>query len=272
MLMRERPNGQDARFSQFPPVRPQSQSVFCIDVRSEPFRRHLESTGANETYGFGGFFAVFIRYRAWGKEHYTEQFPVIMRAQNDVREIPRSYLDHVVSKHESRAKLIHAGHTLLHDLKENVVTPYVMVESVGWFYALPIIGKTAVPALYRRFTAWVQRLLVPPIATSLTVDKLTPADIEEMLVSEQRRYHLEGSCAISLAFEAPDHLRIRRGVTPPGFKRRSGCRRPWRRRPGSSFERPSRRVCRDSAETISDQPAIGFVPKGTNHANRLHAR
>ena len=168
------------------PVRLQSQSVFCIDVRSETFRRHLESTGANETYGFAGFFAVFIRYRAWGKDHDTEQFPVLMRSRNEVREIPRSYLEHVVSKHQSRSKLIHAGHTLLHDLKENVITPYVMVESLGWFYALPLIGKTAVPALYRRVTAWVQRLFVPPIATSLTVDKLLPADIEEMLVSEQR--------------------------------------------------------------------------------------
>lgn len=167
-------------------VRPASQSVFCLDVRSEPFRRHLEAAGANATYGFAGFFAVFIRYRAWGKEHATEQFPVIMRAKNEVREIPRSYFDHFVPKHESRTKLVHAGHTLLHDLKDNVVTPYVMVESLGWFYALPLVGKTVLPTLYRRWTAWVRRLFLPPIATCLTVDKMTPADTEEMVAAEQR--------------------------------------------------------------------------------------
>ncbi|MBI4002341.1 MAG: DUF2309 domain-containing protein [Nitrospira defluvii] len=186
MLLRGSAKPQPAGPGHLPPVRPHSQSVFCIDVRSEPFRRHLESTGAHDTYGFAGFFAVFIRYRAWGKEHETEQFPVIMRAKNEVREIPRSYLDHYVSKHQSRAKLVHAGHTLLHDLKENVVTPYVMVESLGWFYALPIMGKTVLPALYKRVTGWVRRLFVPPIATSLTVDKLAPAETEEMVVSEQR--------------------------------------------------------------------------------------
>jgi uncharacterized protein YbcC (UPF0753/DUF2309 family) len=169
-----------------PFARPHSQSVFCIDVRSEPFRRHLESTGANETYGFAGFFAAFIRYRAWGKEHDTEQFPVIMRAKNEVREIPRSYLDHVLSKHESRTRMVHAGHTLLHDLKENVVTPYVMVESLGWFYGLPIFGKTLLPSLYRRWTNWLRRLFVPSIATTLTVDKLAPADTAEMLAAEQQ--------------------------------------------------------------------------------------
>ena len=166
--------------------RPYSQSVYCIDVRSEPFRRHLESTGANETYGFAGFFAAFIRYRAWGREHDTEQFPVIMRAKNEVREIPRSYLDHRVSKHKARAKWVRAGHTLLHDLKENVVTPYVMVESVGWFYSLPIFGKTLVPSLYRRWTGWLSRLFVPSIATTLTVDKLPPAETVEMLATEQQ--------------------------------------------------------------------------------------
>ncbi|MGB8313886.1 MAG: putative inorganic carbon transporter subunit DabA, partial [Aestuariivirga sp.] len=104
MLQRGSAKPQPAGPGHLPPVRPHSQSVFCIDVRSEPFRRHLESTGAHDTYGFAGFFAVFIRYRAWGKEHETEQFPVIMRAKNEVREIPRSYLDHFVSKHQSRAK------------------------------------------------------------------------------------------------------------------------------------------------------------------------
>ncbi len=186
MLMRTAPIAEARRHDPAAPMRPQSQSVFCIDVRSEPFRRHLEATGANETYGFAGFFAAFIRYRAWGKEHYTDQFPVIMRARNEVREIPRSYQQHMLSKHASRAKLVHAGHTLLHDLKENVVTPYVMVESLGWFYGLSIIGKTAWPELYRRVTAWLRRLVVPAIPTSLTVDKLPPTEVQEMLVAEQR--------------------------------------------------------------------------------------
>lgn len=167
-------------------ARPCSQSVYCIDVRSEPFRRHLESTGPHETYGFAGFFAAFIRYRAWGKEHDTEQFPVIMRAKQEIREIPRSYLDHKVSQHQSGSKWVHAGHTLLHDLKENVVTPYVMVESLGWFYGLPIFGKTLVPALYRRWTAWLRRLFVPSLATTLTIDKLAPGQTAEMLEAEQQ--------------------------------------------------------------------------------------
>src|SRR6185312_15106886 len=166
-------------------TRPYSQSVYCIDVRSEPFRRHLESTGAHVTYGFAGFFAAFIRYRAWGKEHDTEQFPVIMRAKNEVREIPRSYLDRKVSLHAARAKWVHAGHTLLHDLKENVVTPYVMVESLGWFYGLPIFGKTLIPALYQRWTVWLRHLFVPSLATTLTIDKLAPGETAEMLEAEQ---------------------------------------------------------------------------------------
>ena len=168
------------------PARPYSQSVYCIDVRSEPFRRHLESTGAHETYGFAGFFAAFIRYRAWGKEHDTEQFPVIMRAKNEVREVPRSFLDHTLSKHASRTRMVHAGHTLLHDLKENVITPYVMVESLGWFYSLPIFGKTLLPLLYRRWTDWLRRLFVPSLATTLTVDKLAPAETADVLAAEQQ--------------------------------------------------------------------------------------
>jgi uncharacterized protein YbcC (UPF0753/DUF2309 family) len=64
--------------------------------------------------------------------------------------------------------MVHAGHTLLHDLKENVVTPYVMVESLGWFYGLPMFGKTLLPLLYRRWTAWLRRIFVPSLSTTLT--------------------------------------------------------------------------------------------------------
>ena len=200
-------------------VRPHSQSVFCIDVRSEPFRRHLESTGANETYGFAGFFAAFIRYRAWGKEHDTEQFPVIMRAKNEVREIPRSYLDHTVSKHESRTKMVHAGHTLLHDLKENVVTPYVMVESLGWFYGLPIFGKTLLPSLYRRWTSWLRRIFVPSIATTLTVDKLAPAETAEMLAAEQQATVRKALARANRLAQLADHAGAGRSLAAAGLER-----------------------------------------------------
>jgi uncharacterized protein YbcC (UPF0753/DUF2309 family) len=167
-------------------VRPQAQAVFCIDVRSEPLRRHLEAIGDYETYGFAGFFNVPIRYQALGTHHETDQLPVIVKPKNLVREIPRTYHGQVLFKHQSRVKFIETGHALLHDLKENVATPYVMVESLGWFYSVPMIGKTVFTAWYNKAVAWLTRTFLPPVATTLTVDKLSRAEVEEMLAAEQR--------------------------------------------------------------------------------------
>lgn len=167
-------------------VRAPAQAVFCIDVRSEPFRRHLETVGDYETLGFAGFFNVFIRYRDLGSHHDTDRFPVIMKTKNSVREVPRTYHGQLLSRHRAGTKLLHAGHTLLHDLKENVVTPYVAVESLGWFYSLPFIGKTVFTVWYQSWIAWLRRTFVPPVATSLTVDKLSRDEVNEMLAAEQR--------------------------------------------------------------------------------------
>ena len=123
--------------------------VFCIDVRSEPLRRHLEAIGDYETFGFAGFFNAAIRYQALGNHHETDQFPVILKAKNLVREIPRTYQGQFSSGTGQGPNCSTRRHTLLHDLKENVATPYVMVESLGWFYSLPMIGKTIFTTWYR---------------------------------------------------------------------------------------------------------------------------
>ena len=162
-------------------TRPHTQSIYCIDVRSEPFRRHLESLGPNETYGFAGFFAVLISHRGWEDEHNTEQYPVIVSCTNTVREFPRKYLEKMLPKYKERTGAIHASHTLLHDLMQNGITAYVMVEAVGLLYTIQMFGKTLLPSLYRKTSHWLHDKLVPSISTTIAVDKPSEAETEEML-------------------------------------------------------------------------------------------
>lgn len=194
-------------------VRPQAQAVFCIDVRSEPLRRHLEAIGDYNTFGFAGFFAAFIRHQAFGSHHQTDQFPVIVKSKNLVREIARTYHGKFIFRHRRREKLLEAGHSLLYDLKENVFTPYVMVESLGWFYGIPLVGKTLCPGWYRNAVEWFRQKLIPPVATTLTVDKLSRAEVEEMIAAEQRavtRRALQekfGDRNLNLSLERLEYLR-----------------------------------------------------------------
>ncbi len=172
--------------SPVPEVRPLAQAVFCIDARSERLRRHLEDIGGYETFGFAGFFLCFIRFRAFDSHHEVNSFPVIMKTKNLVREIPRSLSGLDLPRYRTGARLIRTVQALVHDLKENVITPYVMVESLGWFFSLPFLGKTLIAQTYERVRTTLAGMFAPPIATTLTVDKLTREDVEEMLGAEQR--------------------------------------------------------------------------------------
>jgi uncharacterized protein YbcC (UPF0753/DUF2309 family) len=60
-------------------VRPDLQAVFCIDVRSEVFRRSLESTSLNvQTFGFAGFFGLPIDHRVPGLGELQPRCPVLL--------------------------------------------------------------------------------------------------------------------------------------------------------------------------------------------------
>ena len=62
-------------------LRPAAQLVFCIDVRSERFRRALEGVDpAIETRGFAGFFGLPIRYRPLGAIDTRSLVPALMPA------------------------------------------------------------------------------------------------------------------------------------------------------------------------------------------------
>ncbi|KAB1118765.1 DUF2309 family protein [Micromonospora aurantiaca] len=60
-------------------VTPLAQAVFCIDVRSEGLRRHLEAAGPVDTYGFAGFFGLPVRTVAADAARGRDRCPVLMR-------------------------------------------------------------------------------------------------------------------------------------------------------------------------------------------------
>lgn len=68
-------------------VRPAVQAAFCIDVRSEVFRRSLETVApAAQTLGFAGFFGISIEYVPLGANAGRSHVPVIFNPSYRVYE------------------------------------------------------------------------------------------------------------------------------------------------------------------------------------------
>lgn len=151
--------------------RPLAQLMFCIDVRSEPFRRSLESIGNYETIGFAGFFGIPIRCRALDHHHETDQCPAIVQPAYRVHEVVREGQEEEKITHEKRKSFMHMLHDVLHDMKNHVLAPYIMVESLGWFFGWHLLERTFFPGVYRRWQEKFNRTAVPPVATKMTADK-----------------------------------------------------------------------------------------------------
>jgi uncharacterized protein YbcC (UPF0753/DUF2309 family) len=70
-----------------PAARPAVQAAFCIDVRSEVFRRALETVAPRvQTIGFAGFFGIFIEYVPLGASHGQAHVPVIFNPAYRIHE------------------------------------------------------------------------------------------------------------------------------------------------------------------------------------------
>jgi uncharacterized protein YbcC (UPF0753/DUF2309 family) len=150
--------------------RPAAQLVFCIDVRSEGFRRHLESLGAYETFGFAGFFGVPVRWRPLGSDVGQARCPVLVSPRHEIVEVAvdddRSYL--------STCSATAGLHDAFYAAKGGIASPFALAESAGWF-AGPLAavrtlapGRAPMDPSTRKQPWWRRRPRTAPIVAAGT--------------------------------------------------------------------------------------------------------
>lgn len=124
-------------------TRPNAQLVFCIDVRSEPFRRALESYGHYETFGFAGFFGVPIAIHDAITDEVYHSCPVLIKPTHQISE----KLDGCTSMRMSSQHRLRTLKKLYQSVKYTFTTPFSLVETVGIVSGLWMSLKNIAPRL-----------------------------------------------------------------------------------------------------------------------------
>lgn len=168
--------------------RQSAQLVFCIDVRSEPFRRAIESLGSYETFGFAGFFGLPVRVNEFDTNKNKECCPVLLKPKYAIRELAAA-ANQVYFKSYQRGKaFINGCKNLYTQLKHNVSTPFALVESLGLWHGLSMTLKSLSPELSNHSISAIKGWVKPKIATKVCYE-LSETDAEQgFSVQEQISY------------------------------------------------------------------------------------
>ncbi|MDR7103629.1 DUF2309 domain-containing protein [Croceicoccus sp. BE223] len=136
-----------------PETRPAAQLVFCIDVRSEPLRRQIESTGPNETFGYAGFFGLPIALRAAGAGHRKRLLPVLLSPQHDVAEGIVDGQGEVARETVANDDRNAAATGLFGAAKLGTGSAFATAEATGLLAGLAMAARTLAPRLADRARA-----------------------------------------------------------------------------------------------------------------------
>lgn len=153
--------------------RPKAQLVFCIDVRSEPFRRSIEAQGSYDTLGFAGFFGLPVQVKKYGEEQSYDSCPVLLKPQHQVGEQACDTPSGCVKRHERGRSLLRMQTRFYQWLKYNFTTPFALVEMLGPWLGVQMLARSIMPARLSNLAEAVRSRVVPPVFTEPVLDDIT---------------------------------------------------------------------------------------------------
>jgi uncharacterized protein YbcC (UPF0753/DUF2309 family) len=119
------------------------QMVFCIDVRSEVFRRHLEAVSADvETFGFAGFFGMPLEFVPLGAAHGPAQCPVLLQPSFRIHERLCGAADGVQAGATGRRRMLRLGRKVWKSFQTSATGCFTFVESCGLAYLPKLLGDS----------------------------------------------------------------------------------------------------------------------------------
>ena len=131
----------NARDSGSAAMLPAVQAVFCIDVRSEVFRRHLEAQSQNiKTLGFAGFFGLPISYTPLGTDATRPQLPGLLAPELDITDSSGdAVLDsRIISMRKRKLRGMSGWRLFL----SAPLSTFTVVETLGLGYLSDLVKRT----------------------------------------------------------------------------------------------------------------------------------
>lgn len=154
---------------------PDAQLIFCIDVRSEPFRRALEASGNYETFGFAGFFGIPVQIEDTVTGETYASCPVLLQPKHTVQELPQCAHDSCVNDHAGH-KVLTGFKRFYQSLKYTFTTPFALVETLGIASGIWMGLRSFAPAFACLLKNNIAALIRPPVPMMPSLDSIAFAD------------------------------------------------------------------------------------------------
>ena len=153
-------------------MKPDAQLVFCIDVRSEGFRRALEAQGNYETYGFAGFFGVPVSVENAITNELHVSCPVLLKPSHHIVEHPNTCQRSCKNGYYR----VRGIKKLYQSVKYTFTTPFSLVETLGIFSGLWMGLKSFAPMWSKRIQSRLQKICgkhysLTPDVNSITLEQ-----------------------------------------------------------------------------------------------------